>query len=160
MEFVALGVLVGVVVAPDRSVVERFRWIGHERAVVKRVAPTRGIRPEDLDIVDSATGGLNDESDASGASGVEGAGGADGTMDATVTVVEPTGNVTVFSIDIGSQVLTASTADSLDVDRGAWITVGMAEENVHLFDRETGAALSPSAATQAEEAPARGSSSS
>ncbi|PSP44389.1 sugar ABC transporter ATP-binding protein [Halobacteriales archaeon QH_6_64_20] len=121
---------------------------------------TLGIRPEDLDIVDSATGGLNDESDASGASGVEGAGGADGTMDATVTVVEPTGNVTVFSIDIGSQVLTASTADSLDVDRGARITVGMAEENVHLFDRETGAALSPSAATQAEEAPARGSSSS
>lgn len=44
MKIVASRVFMSVVVAPNGSIVQRFRWVGSERTIVERVPPPRRIR--------------------------------------------------------------------------------------------------------------------
>jgi multiple sugar transport system ATP-binding protein len=62
-------------------------------------------------------------------------------LEAPVSVVEPMGGNALLSLDLGGQEITA-THKGRDLPRpGDRLAVTCSLENLHLFDRETGASL-------------------
>ncbi len=91
-----------------------------------------GIRPEDIRVVNEA--GPN-------------------TIPATVNVVEPLGDVAHVNISIGEGTYTASVSGTPRYDPGQAITLSFPEEQIHLFDGESGDAIK-NASLDADEQPA------
>jgi len=78
-----------------------------------------GIRPEDIELAENE----------------------DNTIDATVSVVEPMGEVSYVYVDIGEQTYTASVSGELVFDPGQSLELRFPPELIHLFDPETGEAI-------------------
>ncbi|MDS0280686.1 ABC transporter ATP-binding protein [Haloarcula onubensis] len=77
---------------------------------------TLGIRPEDLDIVDSPSGQ---------------------TIQATVDVVEPVGSDNYIYADVAGQELTIRVSADTKPEVGDAVSVQFDEDDIHLFDTET-----------------------
>ncbi len=62
-------------------------------------------------------------------------------LSATVETIEGTGSMTFIEARIGSEVINIAHAGTYEIEAGAPLTVGIANEDIYLFDPDTGRAL-------------------
>ena len=130
----------------DRLVNDEFEYQLPERMIgrgdISEGAHLRlGIRPEDISVVATqeqrAADGGGDVLNSIGA----GADVESPVMEATVRTVEPMGDVTVVSVDVGETTVTASEPGAVAVSRGDRVGLRFSATAVHLFDTASGEAL-------------------
>jgi len=90
-------------------------WISGEPSSI-----TLGIRPEDIQLTD--TQGRN-------------------SVSGVVQVVEPMGDVTVLTVSVGDNSITASITEQVDLKRNDPVKLRFPSDEIHLFNADSGAAL-------------------
>ncbi|WP_396611491.1 ABC transporter ATP-binding protein [Haloferax sp. S1W] len=92
---------------------------------------TMGIRPEDIRVVDGPD--------------------VQNPIEADVHLVEPLGDVSHVTLNVGEQRLTAAVPGGQTFERGEEVTLQFPEEHLHLFDASSGQALKNSSQSADEE---------
>ncbi|SEL16022.1 ABC transporter ATP-binding protein [Haloferax larsenii] len=97
---------------------------GHDRV-------TMGIRPEDIRVVDEAD--------------------VDNPVAADVHLVEPLGDISHVTLNVGEQQFTAVVPGGQAFERGEHVTLQFPEDDLHLFDADSGQALKNSSQSADDE---------
>ncbi|ELZ79454.1 sn-glycerol-3-phosphate ABC transporter ATP-binding protein UgpC [Haloferax larsenii] len=97
---------------------------GHDRV-------TMGIRPEDIRVVDDAD--------------------VDNPVAADVHLVEPLGDISHVTLNVGEQQFTAVVPGGQAFERGEHVTLQFPEDDLHLFDADSGQALKNSSQSADDE---------
>ncbi|ELZ81915.1 sugar ABC transporter ATP-binding protein [Haloferax elongans ATCC BAA-1513] len=97
---------------------------GHDRV-------TMGIRPEDIRVVDEAD--------------------VDNPVAADVHLVEPLGDISHVTLNVGEQQFTAVVPGGQAFERGEHVTLQFPEDDLHLFDADSGQALKNSSQSTDDE---------